>query len=95
MNRTASLICITMGMCSSLRPRLLGDHALSCTSESGSGGNEDGCNTDTDSSKLRTQQKADKKRSRIIDDMLKAEKRAYKQIHRLLLLGELTLTCAV
>ncbi len=36
----------------------------------------------------RAQVKEDKKRSRNIDDMLKAEKREYKQTHRLLLLGK-------
>ncbi|KAG9491309.1 guanine nucleotide-binding protein G(s) subunit alpha-like [Eleutherodactylus coqui] len=76
-----------MGMCSSLRSRLLGDCALSCTGDTGFGGNDDGWNTNTDASKPRNQRKAARKRSRMIDDWLKAEDIAYKLTHRLLLLG--------
>uniref|UniRef100_A0A8C6VGN7 Uncharacterized protein n=1 Tax=Naja naja TaxID=35670 RepID=A0A8C6VGN7_NAJNA len=36
----------------------------------------------------RIKEKADRKRSQSIDKSLKAEKREYKQTHRLLLLGE-------
>ncbi|KAG9491310.1 hypothetical protein GDO78_000029 [Eleutherodactylus coqui] len=74
-------------MCSSLRSRLLGDCALSCTSDTGSGGNDDGWNTNTDASKPRNQRKAARRRSRMIDDWLKAEDKAYKLTHRLLLMG--------
>ncbi|XP_066450183.1 guanine nucleotide-binding protein G(s) subunit alpha-like [Eleutherodactylus coqui] len=76
-----------MGMCSSLRSRLLGDRAISGISNTGSGGNDDGWNTNTDASKPRNQRKAARKRSRMIDDWLKAEDIAYKQAHRLLIEG--------
>ncbi|KAM9296164.1 guanine nucleotide-binding protein G(s) subunit alpha isoform 1-T1 [Gastrophryne carolinensis] len=79
-----------MGMCSSLRPRLLGAHALPCTghnSTSGSGGLDDGCQPESEIARAKAKIKADIKRSKNIDKTLKAEKRVYKQIHRLLLLG--------
>lgn len=92
----------TMGTCYSLRSRLLGPHAASSiaypgprTASAGGGDGEAGHNEQADGQlreRLRADEKArlkaDKKRSRSIDKSLKAEKREYKQTHRLLLLGE-------
>ncbi|KAL7833191.1 hypothetical protein SRHO_G00302090 [Serrasalmus rhombeus] len=87
-----------MGMCHSLRARLLGPRsAISYTSGRIANPAPDGESGQPDSSdpQLREQRrveerarlKAENKRSRNIDKNLKAEKREYKQTHRLLLLG--------
>ncbi|XP_036427521.1 guanine nucleotide-binding protein G(s) subunit alpha isoform X1 [Colossoma macropomum] len=87
-----------MGMCHSLRSRLLGPRsAISYTSGRTANPGPDGEPGQPDSSdpQLREQRrveerarlKAENKRSRNIDKNLKAEKREYKQTHRLLLLG--------
>lgn len=86
-----SIACITMGMCSSLRPRLLGAHALPCTGHNRNSGGIDECPPESELARLRAERRAkmkeDMRRSKNIDKTLKAEKRVYKQIHRLLLLG--------
>ena len=89
-----------MGMCHSLRSRLLGPRsAISYTSARTANPGPDGESGQPDSSdpQLREQRrvaekarlKADKKRSKDIDKTLNNEKRQYKQTHRLLLLGKL------
>ncbi|KAE8574487.1 hypothetical protein XENTR_v10003455 [Xenopus tropicalis] len=80
-----------MGMCYSLRARLIGTHHP-ITYPSGTScalGGDDAAdpNCPRVRDEIRAKLKADIKRSRSIDKTLKAEKREYKQIHRLLLLG--------
>ncbi|XP_075427457.1 guanine nucleotide-binding protein G(s) subunit alpha isoform X4 [Ascaphus truei] len=79
-----------MGMCSSLRIRILGGYA-GPTSISGSGGGEDlGHGDPTDPrirAEVRARMKGDIKRSRSIDKSIKAAKKEFKQRHTLLLLG--------
>eukprot|EP00061_Rhincodon_typus_P014339 g41294.t1 len=91
-----------MGTCYSLRSRLIGPHSASSIAYSGgrptnaiAGGGEgeagqhehpDGQLRERLRSEEKARLKADKKRSRSIDKSLKAEKREYKQTHRLLLL---------
>ncbi|XP_030635936.1 guanine nucleotide-binding protein G(s) subunit alpha isoform X1 [Chanos chanos] len=88
-----------MGMCHSLRSRLLGSQSAITYSErtcANMGGDYESGQPDTiTDQQLREQRrleerariKAENKRSRNIDKSLKAEKREYKQTHRLLLLG--------
>lgn len=89
----------TMGLCSSLRPRLLGGahppipayvpaEAAAEGSERGGGGEGGPSARLATKQALKAKQKADLLRSKRIDKSLKAEKREYKQTHRLLLLGE-------
>ncbi|KAL8179557.1 UNVERIFIED_CONTAM: hypothetical protein K2H54_068348 [Gekko kuhli] len=82
-----------MGMCSSLRPRLLGGahppippYVPGDAEVSGGGGDGPLGRTAT-KEEIKAKLKADRKRSKSIDKSLKAEKREYKQTHRLLLLG--------
>ncbi|XP_074868226.1 guanine nucleotide-binding protein G(s) subunit alpha isoform X3 [Carettochelys insculpta] len=81
-----------MGMCHSLRARLIGAHPS--IAYGGEGEPHAGALEHADPQlihrlrqELIAKEKADKKRSKSIDKTLKAEKRAYKQTHRLLLLG--------
>lgn len=79
-----------MGMCHSFRLRL-SQSAITYTG--GRTGANPGIDPESGHSdrqrrvEERARIKAEKKRSRNIDDSLKAEKREYKQTHRLLLLG--------
>ncbi|CDQ71368.1 unnamed protein product [Oncorhynchus mykiss] len=88
-----------MGMCHSFRSRIIGPHS-SITYSGRTGANagldgEPGQQDNCSDLELRDQRrveekariKAEIKRSRNIDKSLKAEKREYKQTHRLLLLG--------
>ncbi|MFT7801282.1 guanine nucleotide-binding protein G(s) subunit alpha isoform X1 [Arapaima gigas] len=86
-----------MGMCHSLRSRLIGPQ--SAVTYNGRAGDADAVAAADQSSEAqvrerrrrleeRARTKAENKRSRNIDKSLKAEKREYKQTHRLLLLGE-------
>lgn len=90
-----------MGMCHSFRSRIIGPHS-SITYSGRTGANagldgEPGQQDNCSDLELRDQRrveekariKAEIKRSRNIDKSLKAEKREYKQTHRLLLLGKL------
>ncbi|XP_048879104.1 guanine nucleotide-binding protein G(s) subunit alpha isoform X1 [Brienomyrus brachyistius] len=86
-----------MGMCYSLRSRLIGPQsAITYAGRTGAGAGLDGESGQADSDpqtrdrrrvEERARIKAENKRSRNIDKTLKAEKREYKQTHRLLLLG--------
>nr|XP_006639766.1 PREDICTED: guanine nucleotide-binding protein G(s) subunit alpha isoform X1 [Lepisosteus oculatus] len=88
-----------MGMCHSLRSRLIGPQsAITYTGRAGVNAGADGetgLQDHATDSQLRDRRrveekariKAENKRSRNIDKTLKAEKREYKQTHRLLLLG--------
>ncbi|XP_066558234.1 GNAS complex locus isoform X2 [Amia ocellicauda] len=85
-----------MGMCHSLRSRLIGPQSAVAYSGRAGGGEADAGHLDSAAdSELRDRRrveerariKAENKRSRNIDKSLKAEKREYKQTHRLLLLG--------
>ncbi|XP_061075059.1 guanine nucleotide-binding protein G(s) subunit alpha isoform X4 [Conger conger] len=88
-----------MGMCHSLRSRLIGPQsAITYTGRTGGSAGVDGETGQMDYTtdpqlrdRLRVEKKArikaENKRSRNIDKSLKAEKREYKQTHRLLLLG--------
>lgn len=85
-------------MCYSLRSRLIGPQsAITYAGRAGGGAGIDGESGQADSDpqmrdrrrvEERARIKAENKRSRNIDKTLKAEKREYKQTHRLLLLGE-------
>ncbi|XP_038225502.2 guanine nucleotide-binding protein G(s) subunit alpha isoform X4 [Dermochelys coriacea] len=82
----------TMGLCYSLRARLLGAHPS--IAYGGDGEPHAGQLEHADPQlihrlrdELIAREKAEKKRSKSIDKTLKAEKREYKQTHRLLLLG--------
>ncbi|KAI1899952.1 hypothetical protein AGOR_G00067220 [Albula goreensis] len=89
-----------MGMCHSLRSRLIGPQsAITYTGRTGGSAGGDGETGQPDYTtdpqlrdRLRVEEKArikaENKRSRNIDKSLKAEKREYKQTHRLLLLGK-------
>uniref|UniRef100_A0A8C4X821 Guanine nucleotide-binding protein G(s) subunit alpha n=1 Tax=Erpetoichthys calabaricus TaxID=27687 RepID=A0A8C4X821_ERPCA len=72
-----------MGICQSLRSRLIGPQ--SAVSRSGEG--DASSAVERLRAEEKTRLKAESKRSRSIDKKLKAEKRQYKQTHRLLLLG--------
>nr|XP_006125387.1 guanine nucleotide-binding protein G(s) subunit alpha isoform X1 [Pelodiscus sinensis]XP_025041545.1 guanine nucleotide-binding protein G(s) subunit alpha isoform X2 [Pelodiscus sinensis] len=81
-----------MGMCYSLRARLIGAHHA--IAYGGDGDPHAGPLEHADPQlihrlrqELVAKEKADKKRSKSIDKTLKAEKREYKHTHRLLLLG--------
>lgn len=80
-----------MGMCHSFRSRL-SQSAISYTG--GRTGASPGIDVESghldscDRVEERARVKAENKRSRNIDKSLKAEKREYKQTHRLLLLGK-------
>uniref|UniRef100_A0A8C7CLQ4 Guanine nucleotide-binding protein G(s) subunit alpha n=1 Tax=Oncorhynchus kisutch TaxID=8019 RepID=A0A8C7CLQ4_ONCKI len=88
-----------MGMCHSFRSRIIGPHSsITYSGRTGANAGLDGEPGQQDNSsdlELRDQRrveekariKAEIKRSRNIDKSLKAEKREYKQTHRLLLLG--------
>ncbi|KAJ8360180.1 hypothetical protein SKAU_G00167050 [Synaphobranchus kaupii] len=95
-----------MGMCHSLRSRLIGPQsAITYTGRTGGSAGVDGETGQMDYTtdpqlrdRLRVEEKArikaENKRSRNIDKSLKAEKREYKQTHRLLLLGVSHSACA-
>lgn len=73
-----------MGMCYSLRCG--GDHHLPISAYPAGGDAAELQAAKKENSK--SKEKADRKRSQSIDKSLRAEKREYKQTHRLLLLGE-------
>ncbi|TRY92527.1 hypothetical protein DNTS_035221 [Danionella cerebrum] len=76
-----------MGICHSFRSRL-SESAISYTSPGmdAESGHSDGCDRERRREEEQARVKAENKRSRSIDKRLKAEKREYKQTHRLLLL---------
>ncbi|RXM92982.1 hypothetical protein EOD39_19562 [Acipenser ruthenus] len=90
-----------MGVCHSLRSRVIGPQSsIAYTGRGGGTGGTEGDQGHADLAsdpqlrdRLRAEEKArmkaENKRSRSIDKSLKAEKREYKQTHRLLLLGQL------
>lgn len=87
----------TMGLCYSLRSRLAAAHPsapyggrgeVDIPSSAAAGEHGDPQVRHRLRQDLVAKERADKKRSKSIDKTLKAEKREYKQTHRLLLLGE-------
>ncbi|KAK2520648.1 hypothetical protein Q9233_011284 [Columba guinea] len=86
-----------MGLCYSLRSRLAAAHPsapyggrgeVDIPSSAAAGEHGDPQVRHRLRQDLVAKERADKKRSKSIDKTLKAEKREYKQTHRLLLLGE-------
>lgn len=84
-----------MGLCYSLRSRLAAAHPsvpYGSRGEADPAAEQQQCGDPQVRHRLRqdlvAKERADKKRSKSIDKTLKAEKREYKQTHRLLLLGE-------